>query len=388
MSKPKLIRITTIPESLTGLLKGQLRFMSSQFEVIGISSSGEKLENVAKTENVRTIPLEMTRTISLIKDIKAVIKLYFILRKEKPLIVHSHTPKAGIVAMLASKLASVPIRLHTVAGMPLLVAKGKKRKVLDFVEKLTYSCASKVYPNSHGLYNIILQNKYTTVDKLKVIANGSSNGIDTSFFNPNTISETQKEKIKNELNISITDFVYVFVGRIVKDKGINELITAFKKLNSKFNNTKLILVGSFEKELDPILPEIEKEIYVNNSILTVGYQKDVRPYFAVSNVLTFPSYREGFPNVVMQSCAMSLNSIVTDINGCNEIITNNENGLIIPVQNADELYNKMEYLYQNPEENNRMAMNSRKNICSNYERVYVWQEIVKEYKAMIDHKKR
>src|SRR5690606_26622339 len=118
------------------------------------------------------------------KDIKAVWQLYKIFKKERPLIVHTHTPKAGTVGMLAAKLAGVPYRLHTVAGLPLLVVKGKKRKLLDVVEKFTYACATKVYTNSFGLYDIILENKYTTKDKLKVIGKGSTNGIDTSYFKP------------------------------------------------------------------------------------------------------------------------------------------------------------------------------------------------------------
>ena len=384
ITKQKLIRITTVPGSLRSLLKGQLNYMSKYFDVIGISSEGEAIEDVIKNEEVKLIPLEMTRTISPVKDLKSVIKLYFILKKEKPLIVHSHTPKAGIVGMLASKLAGVPIRLHTVAGLPLLVVNGNKRKILDFVEKLTYWCATNVYPNSFGLYNIILENKYTEKNKLKVLAKGSSNGIDTTFFNPNTISNEQKVALKKELKISEKDFVFVFVGRIVKDKGINELITAFKKINSIYHNTKLLLVGYFESNLDPISVESEKEIEINSSILSVGYQKDVRPYFAISNVLTFPSYREGFPNVVMQSCAMELTTIATDINGCNEIIENEKNGLIIPVGNAKALFDKMEFLFLNPDKNAIMAKNSRKNITENYEREYVWNEILKEYKTLVE----
>lgn len=386
MSKPKLIRITTIPGSLNGLLKGQLKYMNNYFDVIAISSAGEKLKKVSENEGVRVVSLNMTRTITPINDVIAVVKLYFILKKEKPLIVHSHTPKAGIIAMLASKLANVPIRLHTVAGLPLMVATGNKRKILNFVEKLTYSLATKVYPNSEGLYKVILENKFTSINKLKVIANGSSNGIDTTYFNAEEVSTESKKALKDDLKILTNDFVYIFVGRIVKDKGINELVEAFKELNSLYNNTKLILVGDFEKELDPILSENEIEINRNNSIIAVGYQNDVRSYFAIADVLTFPSYREGFPNVVMQACSMSVNSIVTDINGCNEIIRNNENGLIIPVANKKQLFEKMEYLYKNQDENKRMAMNSRKRMQLEYERTFVWQKVLEEYKILITNK--
>lgn len=400
MTQSKLIRITTVPMSLKILLKGQHRFMSENgFEVIGISSSGEELQDVEREENIRTIAVEMTRTISPFKDLKSVWQLYKIFKKEKPQIVHTHTPKAGVVGMLAAKLAGVPHRLHTVAGLPLLVVKGKKRKLLDFVEKITYACATKVYPNSFGLYDIILENKYTVKNKLKVIGKGSSNGIDTSHFDPKLFSEEQKQELKNSLGIKPDDFVYVFVGRLVKDKGINELVSAFKELGigntlipsppslvphpqSPIPNPQLLLVGTFERELDPLLPETLKEIETNPNIISVGFQKDVRPYFAISDCLVFPSYREGFPNVVMQAGAMELPSIVTDINGCNEIVENGYNGFIIPVQNQEKLHEKMLFLLQNSEKRTEIANNSRKKIVENYERNYIWSEILKEYKNL------
>src|SRR5690554_6784239 len=211
MTQSKLIRITTVPVSLKTLLKGQHRFMSENgFEVVGVSSKGQELEDVKNDENIRVVALEMTRTISPFSDLKSLWNFYKLCKKEKPNIVHSHTPKAGIIGMLGAKLAGVPIRLHTVAGLPLMEATGIKRKLLDFVEKLTYSSATKVYPNSKRLYDFILENKYTSTEKLKVIGQGSSNGIDTNHFSPNQIKQEQKKQLKKELNISENDFVFVF----------------------------------------------------------------------------------------------------------------------------------------------------------------------------------
>jgi UDP-N-acetylglucosamine:LPS N-acetylglucosamine transferase len=145
------------------------------FEVIGVSSAGSTLHEVSKEEEIRVIEIEMSRKITPINDFFSVYHLYKVIKKEKPIIVHSHTPKAGIVSMLAAKLANVPIRLHTVAGLPLMEATGMKRKVLNFVEKVTYACATKVYPNSKGLYQFIVNEKLVSSKKIKVIANGSSN---------------------------------------------------------------------------------------------------------------------------------------------------------------------------------------------------------------------
>lgn len=379
----KLIRVTTITASLRGLLKGQLRYMSENgFEVKAISSYDETFDEVESNEGIQIIPVEMTRTISPIKDIKAVWELYKIFRKEKPEIVHTHTPKAGTVGMLAAKLSGVPHRLHTVAGMPLLITKGNKRKLLDIVEKLTYWCATGVYPNSYGLKDIIVKGKYTSEKKVKVLAKGSSNGIDTAYFDPCLISETQRVELIRSLGLTPDDFIFVAIGRIVRDKGINELITSFIKINQEFPNTKLILAGRFERDLDPLKPEIEDSIRTNKNIIHVGYQIDVRPYFSIADVFTFPTYREGFPNVLMQSCAMGIASITTDINGCNEIVQDGVNGLIIPPQDEKALYEKMLYLYQNPQYIRQLANNTRKRIIENYERTYVWSEILKEYQTL------
>jgi glycosyltransferase involved in cell wall biosynthesis len=382
MKKKKLIRITTVPISLDKLLTGQLRFMSSFYDVVAVSSENEFLQKVANREGVRTFHLEMSRKITPISDLLAVIKLYFFLRKEKPFIVHTHTPKAGIVGMLASKLAGVTHRFHTVAGLPLLESKGFKRQLLDFVEKLTYSCATKVYPNSNGLVEIILQNKYVPADKLKVIANGSSNGIDTSYFNPNLFSETQNMELKVALAISTSDFVFVFVGRLVSDKGINEMVSAFKIVNEKYPKTKLLLVGDYEADLDPLQPLTLDEIQNNNSIITAGFQRDIRPYLAITDALIFPSYREGFPNVVMQAGAMGLPSIVTDINGCNEIIVDGENGTIISVKNTAALIEKMEFLMTNENYFKKLKSNAREMIVSRYEQQIVWKALLEEYKNL------
>ena len=378
----KILRITTVPISLRNLLKGQPKFMSQYYEVVGITSPGEEINDVVNDEGIRVIEVEMTRTISPIKDLVSLWKLYKVIKKEKPFIVHSHTPKAGTLGMMAAKLAGVPNRLHTIAGLPLLVATGAKRKLLDFVEKITYACATRIYPNSLGLKDIIIQNGYTKPSKLKVIANGSSNGIDVNHFSIENISEETKTTLREELNIIEDDIVFVFVGRLVTDKGINELISAFKKLSADHQNIKLLLVGTFESELDPLQDSTLNEIESNNNIINVGWQTDVRPYFAISNVLAFPSYREGFPNVVMQAGAMELPSIVTNINGCNEIIKEGVNGLIIPPKDENELYLAMLNIIENPSKQKELANASRKMICDNYQRQVIWEALLQEYRDL------
>ncbi len=348
---------------------------------MGISSSGQELSDVRQDEGIPVIALEMTRTISPLKDLKSLWEFYKLCKKEKPYMVHSHTPKAGIVGMLGAKLAGVPVRLHTVAGLPLMEARGMRRKLLDFVEKLTYRCATKVYPNAKGLYDFILSQGYTSEKKLKVIGNGSSNGIDTGFFSLTQIPGELQGNLKMSYGIKPDDFVFIFVGRLVADKGINELVNAFGRLGMR--QVKLLLVGSLESELDPLLPETLHAIDNNPDIIAVGFQKDVRPYFAISDTLVFPSYREGFPNVVMQAGAMELPSIVSDINGCNEIIVEGQNGRIIPLKNIPELERAMRRMVEDTTYYWSLRANARRMIEERYEQRVVWEALLEEYKTFL-----
>ena len=383
--KRKLFRVTTVPESLNILLRGQHKFMSTNgFEVIGISSAGNALYEVSQEEEIRVIEINMSRKITPIKDFLSVYNLYKLIKKEKPIIVHSHTPKAGVVAMMAAKIANVPIRLHTVAGLPLMEAKGIKRKLLNFVEKVTYACATRVYPNSKGLYDFIVEEELISSIKMKIIANGSSNGIDTSYFDSERISEEQRHELRTKLNIQKTDFVFVFVGRLVGDKGINELIDAFAII--KGSNVKLLLVGGLESDLDPLKSETIHEIDNNKNIISVGFQKDVRPYFAISHCLVFPSYREGFPNVVLQAGAMGLPSIVSNINGCNEIIQEGINGSIIPSKDRESLYKVMHKIISDEAWRKQLAGNARDIIVSHYEQKLVWDALLIEYNHLLIQK--
>ncbi|MBT8273895.1 MAG: glycosyltransferase family 4 protein [Bacteroidia bacterium] len=380
----KLIRITTIPTSLRTLLRGQLRFMSQYYEVIGIASNGDALNEVIQNEGVRVHAIEMTRIISPLSDLKSVFNLYRFFKKEKPFIVHTHTPKAGIAGMLAAKLAGIPHRIHTVAGMPLLEETGIKRMLLDWVEKRTYAYATEVWPNSKGLKEIIIKYNYTRPDKVKVIGNGSSNGIDVHHYNTAKVSTYDADSLRQKLKIKSSDFIFIFIGRIVQDKGINELVEAFDQLSKAHHDIKLILVGPHENHLDPLRDDTEAKINSNPNISAVGAIKDIRPYVTISNVLTFPSYREGFPNVVLQASSMERPCIVSNINGCNEIIKDGFNGLIIPPKDVNALREAMEFCLKNPEELQKMANNARPNIVKNYEQEYIWNAILAEYKSLDD----
>ena len=386
-SKKKIIRMTTVPKSMRSLLQNQLKFIAQHgYEVVALSSDDDCFDEMLHEQgDIRGIRVNMERHTSPWKDLKALIRIYNIFRKEKPFIIHTHTPKAGLLGMLAAKLAGVPHRLHTTAGLPLLVYSGIQRKVLNAMERLTNACATQVFPNSFNMMKTMEELHLCSSKKMRVIGNGSSNGIDTNYFSiERTIEDTGKDRNawRKDLGLKDDNFAFVFVGRVVKDKGINELVDCMRRLVPNHLNCRLIMVGPYESKLDPIAPENVAFFKNDKSAIFMDWQKDVRPFMMAADALVFPSYREGFPNVVMQAGAMGLPSIVTNINGCNEIIIDGENGRIIPAKDVDALYNMMEWFINNPVEVKNMANKSREMIVTRYDRQVIWNEILKMYNGL------
>lgn len=373
----KLIRTSTIPTSLETLLKGQLRMLSGHYEVVAVSSPGEEMRVLEKREGVRTIAIPMERRISLVKDFISLIRLIILFAKEKPDMVHSITPKAGLLSMLAAWITRVPVRMHTFTGLVFPTATGKMQKLLIAMDRLTCFCATHINPEGEGVKRDLVDYKITS-KPLHIIANGNVNGIDLEYFDrtPEVMEKAWSYREEGT-------FTFCFVGRMVKDKGINELVHSFLRLYQDNDRIRLLLVGSFERELDPVSPEVEEQILHHPGICSVGFQGDVRPFLAASDALVFPSYREGFPNVVIQAGAMGLPAIVTDINGCNEIVLPEQNGVVIPPKNEQALYEAMKYFVTHPEDVEKMAANARPLIASRYEQRMVWDALLAEYKSII-----
>jgi glycosyltransferase involved in cell wall biosynthesis len=379
--KRKLIRITTVSDSLNYLLKGQLRFLSFYFDVIAIGSDNNsgQLKEVEEREGVHCIDVLMYRKISIWHDIVSLFRLINLFRKVKPCIVHTNTPKASLLSMIAAWVTHVPHRIYTVTGLRFETTTGKFHWLLVSMEKITCWCATKVIPEGEGVKKTLITNGITK-KKMKVLLNGNINGVDVTHYSRSLEVMKRVENIKEE-----GTFNFVFVGRLVKDKGINELVIAFSKLSVIYSDIRLHLIGNFERELDPLREDVEKKIEEEKTIVTWGFQSDVRPFFAASDVLVFPSYREGFPNVVLQAGAMGLPSIVTDISGCNEIIQERVNGKIIPPQNEEALYEAMKWFYEHRNgEVREMAKCARPIIIERYEQHKVWNALLEEYQTLIN----
>ena len=367
----KILRVSTVPQSLNTFCRGVLAELSRDYETVAVSSPGEALDEVGRREGVRTIAVPMARHISLTNDLKSLWRMWRVLCKEHPDMIHSMTPKAGLISMVAGWLAGVPVRVHTFTGLVWPTATGLKRRILMATDWLTCACATHIIPEGEGVKNDLLNHHITRKD-IKVLGHGNVRGIDLEHYNPDAFKTDQHD-----------GFTFVFVGRIVRDKGINELISAFDRLHQEHSDTHLVLVGPQEGHLDPVLPKTLQRINMGNGIESVGSQKDVRPFYAQADALVFPSYREGFPNVVIEAGAMGLPSIVTDINGSREIIIDGKNGVIIPPRDEEALYQAMKQFVTHPNEVASMAANARPLIASRYEQDYVRQCLYDFYKEIL-----
>ena len=375
----KILILATVPMSLTTLLKGQAKYLSGFYEVKLITSNSYINSRIAEFEGVEVKAIDMSRKITPLQDLRALYRLYRFILNENPDIVYTFTPKAGLLGMMASFLSRVPVRIHNVVGLPLMEASGKKFILLKFIERLTYFFSTNIFCNSFGLKEYI--NSNLTSLPITVIGQGSINGVDTEYFK-NKHNKEEGLKIRGKYNILKDDFVITFIGRIVKDKGINELVESFINLVKKYPNLKLLLVGDYEEDLNPIDKKNKKFIDELDSIIAIGFKNDIREFLAITDLFTLPSYREGLPNSLIEAGSFGIPLLATDINGCNEIIENNETGILVKKKDAKSLKDGIEKLIVDKRLYSYIRDNVRDKIIKKYDQNYFWKELKNEFKKV------
>ena len=361
----KLIRTSTVPMSLKSFLSGSFQALMEKYDLVLVSSPEKELVELHELYGVKTIGVTMERRMSPMKDLKSLWNLIKVFHKEKPYIVHSMTPKAGLLCMMAAWLTRVPRRIHTFTGLVWPTETGLSRRILMATDWLTCACATHIIPEGKGVMDDL--RKYITRKPMRVLGYGNVRGVDMAYWSKENVDKDIVSRIKDE-----EQFTFLFVGRIVKDKGINELVEAFMRVRKKWK-VRLVLVGKFEDSLDPVSKVTREFIEECKDIVYAGpqYGKDLLAYYAVSDCFAFPSYREGFPNTVLEAGAMELPSIVTDINGSREIIENGKNGLIVPSKDVDALAEAMNRMVSDRDMRGTMAQNARSMIAFRFEQGFV-----------------
>lgn len=378
--KKKFFIVTTVPITL-GFFKGQLRRLNEDFSVTAISSQPDALNRFGQVEGINTICVDMSRPISLVKDPLSLVKMIALFATKRPHIVHGNTPKGSFLSMIAAWLTRRPVRIYMCHGLRYQGYSGKMRKLLMAMERISCRCATHVIAVSHGVHSTLLGDSICHPEKLHIIGDGSAGGIDLSLFDRSKITPAQE--ITD--NTPAGDFKFCFVGRIVKDKGINELVDAFTRLCDKRDDVSLFMVGQFEDAENSVDASTRAVLQRHPKIHLLGPKSDVKPYIAACDMLLLPSYREGLPTVPIEAAALSVPTIATDIPGCNEVVINRKNGLLVPSHDSQSLHSAMaEAVDSRHSLIPQLGAKAREMVAQRYEQQKVWSAYRNFYKATID----
>lgn len=378
-NKPKVIRVNSIAPMMEAYFHDQALLFSQWYDMVYVSSPGAEHAKM-REDGIRTEEIFIARPISPLQDIITLWKLYCFFRKEKPAIVHSVTPKAGLLSMTAAWLARVPVRIHTFTGLLFPWRGGVMHHILKLTDKITCLFATNINPEGTGVRND-LQKFNVTRKSLPILGHGNIRGVNLEKYAP----KGTREQTRQSLNIPVDAFVFAFTGRLVKDKGINELVAAFVKLADKYPTAHLLLIGPQEPELDPLTAETQESIAGHPNIHSPGSCSNVPEMLEAADAFVFPSYREGFPNALLEAQAMSLPSIATDICGCNEIISDADNGLLVPARAEAPLLHAMVKLIAMPAEARaRMGNSARKQIEEKFTAAFVAQNLHHYYQQLLN----
>lgn len=373
----KICFVTTVPGTLQSFVLPTVKQMheSGEFDISFICTDDEKFSGELP-EYIHYLPVRMKRGINLY-GIKATYEMYKIFKREKFDLVQYSTPNASLYASLASKFAKIPVRLYCQWGIVYVGFSGIKRKIFKTIEKTVCKLSSWVEPDSFGNLKFSRSEGLYDENKSSVVWNGSASGVNTERFD---ISKKVAwcDQIKKEYGIPENAFVFGFVGRVTRDKGVFELFEAFEKISQTRENVYLLMIGRKETQDNAPL-EAEK----NPRIVFTGNVNDPERYYAAMNVFVLPSYREGFGSSVIEAEAMGLPVIVTDIPGPVDAMSNGNTGVTVKKADADELMSAMLEMYDNAELREKFASSSREFVMKKFEQKQLVSHIIEDRKRLM-----
>ncbi len=374
----KIAYAVTVPITARTALLGQLSYMQLKGHSISLASSpGNDLEMMALNEGIPVQAIPTEREMSPIKDLVSFWQYWIYWRKLRPDITNVATPKAGLLAGLAAWLARVPIRIYTLYGLRLETTTGLKRMILLMVEKLSCASAHRVICVSPSLRDEAIRLKLCAEQKLVVLGSGSANGVDSKIY-ANCPPNTEIECLRTELNLPTDVPVIGFVGRFTKDKGIAELVAAFKVLRLEFTGLRLLMVGEFE-DGDPVQEEIRILIQQDSDIILTGFVPDVAPYYHLMTVFALPTYREGFPGVLLEAAASGLPIVSTNATGARDAVLHKKTGFIVNLADVVSLVDGLRYILSDLELAKKYGVEGQKWVKNVFNPIQVWENIEQCY---------
>ena len=377
----KLLHIVTVPVTLS-FLDGHVGYAKSRgFEVHALASPGAFLDKFGADNGIEVHAVSMPRKITPLRDLAAVWKIGRILRRLRPDIVHAHTPKGGLLGMIASWNCGIPVRIYHLHGLPLETARYFRRFLLRWTEKISCRLASQVLCVSRSLRDRALSEGLCPAEKIKVVLHGHIKGVDAvRIFNPD-IDRDAGRQIRSQYGIPADALVAGFVGRIVRDKGLIELTEAWQTLREELPNLHLLLVGPFEPQ-DPVPPDVETVLRSDRRIHLAGEITDIRNmprFFRAMDLLVLPTYREGYPTVLLEAAAMGLPAVSTRVSGCVDAVVDGETGTLVPCHDAGALVAAMRAYLKDGELRRRHGQAGRERILGDFRPEDMSQAIHQEY---------
>lgn len=370
--KKKVALVVSTPITFNVFYKNHIKFLQEKYDVTLIANF--TLDKCA-IENVRQIHIPIERNPSVYLDLKVLFQLISIFRREKFDVVHSTTPKAGLLGQLAAYIAGVKIRLHIFTGQVWANKIGYKREILKFIDKVIAFLPNYLLADSFS-QKIYIENENIVVkDKVNVLGLGSISGVNLNKFYPkNTML------LRAELLISLDQFVFLFLGRLNKDKGILDLLKAFQIVNDKHPESVLILVGRDEENL---LPIIENNPLFNQSIFYRNFTTQPEDYMSMADVFCLPSYREGFGSVIVEAAACGTPSIGSNIYGISDAIEDKKSGLLSNVADPKNLAEKMSFILENKEILHNFSNYGLARVKDSFDENKVSQDLILFYENML-----
>lgn len=377
----RLVHVTTVALAL-GFLRGQVRYMKARgLDVRAVSSPGEGLAEFEASEGVAVHPISMLRRITPARDLVALGRLVRHFSTVRPHIVHAHTPKGGLLGTTAAWLAGVPVRVYHMRGLPYMTATGHRRVLLRWTEKVACALADRVLCVSPSLRDVAVREGICRPGKIAVLANGSGNGVDSGGrFNPGRWTAS-RGRIRREHGIPADAPVVGFVGRIVRDKGLVELMTAWQQVRA-CGSVHLLLVGQIEPQ-DPLPGEVLDLLRTDDRVHLCGTQPDAAPFYAAMDIVVLPTYREGFPNVPLEAAAMGLPVVATRIPGCVDAVEDGVTGTLVPPRDAPALSAAIRAYLDAPDLRYRHGRAGRERVVRTFAQETIWAELYSEYERLL-----
>ena len=379
----KLLHITTVPGTLN-FFRGQVGYMKTKgFEVHALSSPGEGLEQFGEREHIAVCSVEMPRRITPLKDLVALLSLWKRIRQIRPHIVHAHTPKGGLLGMVAATLTQTPVRIYHIHGLPMVTATGSKRTLLRWTEKISCRLANQVLCVSHSVREVAIAEGLCPAAKVKTLLNGSVNGVDAQArFNPDRVGHLARLQTRAQHGMPAEGLVIGFVGRLVRDKGLVELSQAWQTLRREYPGLHLMVVGPFEPR-DPVPADVKEALVSDPRVHLLGNDPNTPPLYSAMDIVILPTYREGFPNVPMEAAAMGLPVVATDTPGCVEAVLHGMTGQLVPARDSGALAQAIKTYVDDPELRRRHGAAGRQRMLRDFHPEDIWEAVHQEYRRLL-----